>query len=87
MQPDPSSERDLGRGYALVALGLKFAGGVILFAGGGFLLDRWLGWTPALTIVGTLVGSGLSFYTVYVQLRAETEAARKQADRDRKRPS
>jgi hypothetical protein len=49
-------------------------------------LDRTLGWTPVLTIVGTLVGSGLSFYTVYVQLRAETEAARRKAEQDRKRP-
>jgi F0F1-type ATP synthase assembly protein I len=85
MDQRPSTERELGRGYVLLALGLKFAGGIILFAGGGFLLDRWLGWTPALTIVGTLVGSGLSFYTVYVQLRAETEAARRRAEQERQR--
>ena len=74
MQPDPSSERDLGRGYAMLSVGLKFAGGIILFAGGGFLLDRLLGWTPVLTIAGTLVGSALSFYNVYSQIRAQTEA-------------
>ena len=77
MQQDPSSERDMGRGYASLAVGFKFAGGVILFAAGGFLLDRWLGWTPALTIVGTLVGSALSFYNVYTQIRAQTEAEKK----------
>jgi F0F1-type ATP synthase assembly protein I len=77
MQPDPSSERDLGRGYALLAVGLKFAGGIILFAGGGFLLDRLIGWTPVLTIAGTLVGSGLSFYNMYTQIRAQTEAEKK----------
>ena len=77
MQPDPSSERDLGRGYALLAVGLKFAGGIILFAGGGFLLDRLIGWTPVLNIAGTLVGSVLSFYNMYTQIRAQTEAENK----------
>jgi F0F1-type ATP synthase assembly protein I len=87
MEPNPTRERELGRGYEFVALGIKFAAGVIFFAGGGFLLDRWLGWTPALTIIGTLVGSGLSFYVVYMHLRAVTEAARKRAERDRSGPS
>jgi len=71
------------RSSPALTLGFAFAGGVILFAGVGFLLDRWLGWTPALTIAGTLVGSGLSFYNVYTKIRAETEADRKRTERDR----
>jgi F0F1-type ATP synthase assembly protein I len=61
-------------------LGFQFAGGVILFGLGGFLLDRGLGWTPALTIAGTLIGSGLSFYYVYAKIRAATEAEKRERE-------
>jgi len=64
-----------------MTLGFTFAAGVIFFAGVGFALDRWLGWTPALTIAGTLIGSGLSFYNVYTKIRADTEARKREHDR------
>ncbi|MGQ9913414.1 MAG: AtpZ/AtpI family protein [Thermogutta sp.] len=47
----------LAKGWAIgsevVAISLQFA--LPLF--GGFLLDRWLGLTPAITILGAVVGS------------------------------
>ena len=75
-----------------VSLGLTFAGGIILFMGVGFLLDRWLGWLPVLTVAGTLLGSVLSFLNVYRKLQAdekeydaehaaEHEAARRRKER------
>jgi len=69
-EPSGSSE-ELGEGYKYVSLGLTFAGGIIFFMGIGFLLDRWLGWTPVLTVVGTLVGAVLSNLNVYWKLQAD----------------
>lgn len=63
-------ERALGEGYRLLGLGMQFAGGIIIFVVGGYLLDRWLGTMPALTIVGTLLGAALSFVNVYLKLQA-----------------
>lgn len=62
--------RELGEGYTYVALGITFAGGIILFAGLGFGLDRLLGTMPFLTIAGTLAGAVLSFLYVLAKLNA-----------------
>ncbi len=70
-------ERALGEGYRLLGLGMQFAGGIIIFVVGGYLLDRWLGTTPAFTIAGTLLGAGLSFVNVYLKLQAISEDDRR----------
>jgi F0F1-type ATP synthase assembly protein I len=71
MKPDPGSQREVGDGYRYVALGITFGLGIVLFMGVGYWLDGRLGWTPWLTIAGTLVGSVLSFVNVYAKLEAE----------------
>lgn len=82
MKPDPGSQREVGDGYRYVALGITFGLGICLFMGAGYFLDGWLGWTPWLTILGTLVGSVLSFVNVYAKLEAERR--RDQAKREGK---
>jgi len=67
-------------GYKYLGLGMQFASGIILFVVGGYLLDRWLGTTPAFTIAGTLLGATLSFVNVYFKLKALTEAERKRRE-------
>jgi F0F1-type ATP synthase assembly protein I len=52
-------------------MGMSFAGGIVLFTGLGYLLDRWLGLLPLLTIVGTIVGTTLSFLWVYQKLKQD----------------
>lgn len=71
MKEPGGSSRELGEGYKYVSLGLTFAGGIILFMGVGFLLDRWLGWVPVLTVAGTLGGAVLSFLNIYWKLQAD----------------
>ena len=71
MKPDRGSNREVGDGYRYVALGITFGLGIVLFMGLGLLADRWLGTIPWLTILGTLVGSVLSFVNVYAKLDAE----------------
>lgn len=82
MGPDSDPERDIGEGYSYFSLGITFAVSIVLFALGGWLLDRWLGITPVLTIVGTLAGSALSFVWVYARLNSEE--ARRRSDERRK---
>lgn len=78
MEPNPTPGRELGEGYRYMGLGCTFAGGIVLFMGAGWLLDRWLDLTPVGTIVGALVGAVLSFLNVYWRLRAETERKRRE---------
>ncbi len=66
--------RGIGEGYALVALGMTFAGAIIMFMFGGWALDRWLGVTPLFTLVGTVAGAVLGFLNVYWKLQADIEA-------------
>jgi ATP synthase protein I len=79
MKPDPGSSREVGDGYRYVALGITFGLGIVLFMGLGWLVDRWLGTIPWFTILGTLVGSVLSFVNVYAKLEAERLKAKKDA--------
>ncbi len=80
MASDPGPERGFGEGYKYVALGLQFAGGIIMFMAAGFALDRWLGLTPVLTLAGTVAGAVLSFLSVYLRLNAEQDARRRRKD-------
>ena len=77
MKPDPGSSREVGDGYRYVALGITFGLGIVLFMGAGFALDTWLGTMPWLTMLGTLLGSVLSFVNVYAKLEAERLQAKK----------
>ena len=67
-----------GAGHKYLALGMRFAGGVVLFTLGGAALDRWLKITPAGTVIGALVGLILSFLSVYREL---IEDERRQRDK------
>jgi F0F1-type ATP synthase assembly protein I len=48
-------ELSMGVGYGAIAA-------VLLFSAGGYTLDRWLGTTPWLFIVGLVVGLSLAFF-------------------------
>ncbi len=74
MRPKKPVGRELGQAWRYDTLGYTFAFSVILFAGAGYLLDRWLGWTPLLTIGGTLVGAALAFVWVYLKVRQDEAA-------------
>ena len=76
MGPNEPASRGIGEGYGYVSLGVGFAGGIMVFTGAGYLLDRWFGWLPFLTIAGTLAGSVLSFVWVYQKIRADEERYR-----------
>lgn len=86
MAPRLSAGSGFGLGHKYLALGLRFAGGVVLFMLGGLALDRWLGTLPAGTILGTLVGAALSFISVYRELAADEARARERRDASEGKP-
>lgn len=64
-----------------LGLGMQLALAMAFFSGGGYLLDRWLGSTPWLTVVGGVVG----MVAVFVQvIRVSKELDQKA--RQRRRP-
>lgn len=71
--------RELGQAWRYDSLGYTFAFSVILFAGVGWVLDRWLDIRPVLTVSGTLIGAGMAFVWVYLKVRQDeaTYRARK----------
>ncbi|HEU5171241.1 MAG TPA: AtpZ/AtpI family protein [Gemmatimonadales bacterium] len=85
MTRDHNASREVGVGYKYVSLGITFAGGIILFMALGFWLDRRFGLTPFGTVLGTMVGAGLSFAVVYRRLQVDAERERRERE-SRKRP-
>jgi F0F1-type ATP synthase assembly protein I len=75
---DGNVGREMGEGYKYVSLGLTFAFGIVVFLGLGLMLDRWLGTTPIFILIGTFLGTVLSFLTVYRKLEAEARQRREQ---------
>ena len=75
---DGNVGREMGEGYKYVSLGLTFASGIVVFLFAGLVLDRWLGTTPIFILIGTFLGTVLSFLTVYRKLEAEARQRREQ---------
>jgi F0F1-type ATP synthase assembly protein I len=68
--PNPDHE-GMGQGTRYLAMGLRYAGGVVLFMLLGLGADRWLHLTPVGTIAGTLIGVTLSTLSVYREVMAD----------------
>ena len=64
--------RGFGAGYAIVGAGFQFAFAILLFLGGGYLADRWLGTRPLFTLVGLAVGLAAGFYAFFLRVMAES---------------
>jgi F0F1-type ATP synthase assembly protein I len=67
--------RGFGVGYAIVGAGFQFAFAILLFLGGGYLADRWLGTRPIFMLIGLAVGLAAGFYAFYLKVMAESRRA------------
>jgi len=86
MKDQEPAGKELGRAWRYDSLGYTFAFSVILFAGIGFLLDRWLHTTPILTVVGTLAGAGLAFYWVFQKVKMDETRYKAEHGKQARRP-
>jgi ATP synthase protein I len=59
---DPSAWRALGE---LSTIGLTLVVATVLGLAGGYYLDRWLGTSPWLTLVGLLLGIAAGFVNLF----------------------
>ena len=84
-QPD----YDRNRVGAYLGLGAGFTGSTLFFAWLGWLLDRYIGSTPAFTLLGAFVGGAAGFY--YLVRRAmelqEGDRPKEQEDDTSPKPS
>ena len=75
-----AERRELYNGFGnALALGIEFALGPVIFGGIGWLLDRWLGIAPVLTIVLAVVGVVASFLRTWYRYDEEMKATEAKA--------
>ncbi len=74
---EENREQELGRGYKYLAMGLRFAGGIVVFLFAGYFLDKKLGTIPLFLLIGTVGGGILGFLSIYRELTAEEKTRRK----------
>lgn len=86
MDPKRPLSKDLGQAWRYDVLGYTFAFTVILGAGAGYLLDRWLGTRPFLTIGGTLAGAALAMLWVFMKVKRDEAVWRKEHRPGQKEP-
>ena len=65
MSLPPRGQQDWRAIGAASGLGCSVVASLLLCIGGGILLDRWLGTSPVLTLVGVALGLILSGYLLY----------------------
>ena len=80
--PTPFGTRDdsASAGAAYMGLGLQFGAAIVLFMFVGMWLDKRIGTTPWLMVIGVFVGAAGGFYGIYRKLMADQkreDAARK----------
>ena len=71
MEPD-NPERQIGQGYKYLATGLRFGVAIVVFVLGGLFLDNRLHTRPLFILVGTVVGAGLGFMSIWRELKADS---------------
>jgi len=65
MQDSPRRQQDWRAIGAASGIGCSIVASLLLCMGGGILLDRWLGTSPVLTLLGVVLGLVLSGYSLY----------------------
>lgn len=70
MEPE-QPDKAIGQGYKYLGSGLRFGGAIVMFLLAGLGLDSWLKTKPLFMLVGTFVGAGLGFLSIWRELKAD----------------
>lgn len=77
----PAEPAHLGPGLNLT---IEFLAAIITWGGLGWLVDRWLGTSPWVTIAGIVLGNACGIYLVWLHSRSPEEVERaRQRDLER----
>ena len=57
-----SMQRDLSRNEPTIFASYGLIGAIVLFGAAGYLLDRWLGSSPWLSLSGLATGAAIGFF-------------------------
>lgn len=75
-----SSRRGLWTGVDQAStMGMELVAGILVWAGIGYLVDRWLGTGPWLLALGALVGNAAGLYLVWLHSARMQDALERQA--------
>ncbi len=77
----PDERSSMSQAGEFMGVGLQFAGAILLFLFVGQWLDRRLGTSPWLLLLGVFTGAAAGFYALYRQL----VIAPRERERERKR--
>jgi F0F1-type ATP synthase assembly protein I len=75
--------RSFGAGYSYVAVGFQLVAIILLFGGGGWLVDGWLSTRPLFAIAGFLLGAFGWFVSLYYRVQRDTEAEKREREEGR----
>jgi F0F1-type ATP synthase assembly protein I len=70
MQPE-QPDKAIGQGYKYLGSGLRFGGAIVMFLLAGLAVDSWLNTKPLFILIGTFVGAGLGFVSIWRELKAD----------------
>ena len=75
-----AERRELYNGFGnAMSLGIEFALGPVIFGGLGWLLDRWIGIAPVLTVLLAVVGVVAAFVRTWYRYDAEMKVKESEA--------
>lgn len=73
-EPGDGPNQGIGDGYALMSVGITFALTLVAGTLGGLWLDRRLGTTPLLTLIGMAAGLGLGGFWLWQRVGARPKS-------------
>jgi F0F1-type ATP synthase assembly protein I len=65
-----SMQKNLDRSEPVILAAYGVIGAILLFGGGGYALDLWLGTQPWFLLAGVVVGLGAAFYSLFRAVRS-----------------
>lgn len=71
LKPGEKEERKGRPFYQHISLPIELAAAVLIGAFGGYGLDRWLGTTPWLFLVGSVIGSAAGIFNIFRSVTLE----------------